>query len=203
MSWLDDVVSGAGEFFGEVGGYLGEASPYIKAGGALYDLFRNRKSASAGQMSALLGAAVDPDSPKFRNLAALFEESAKADALQGIRESYNQAARMKARGYTGQIINPERRDEARAGSIAQAFMGAGRQGRLEAQTALSGGAAGYAPLVNYDVGQEQAKSKRFGGAVEGIADLIAGFSPPQAPPQDQEYEFFSPYPGGVGYSEFA
>ena len=172
FGFLDDLFGGA-----ETSG-LGNV---IKTGASLYDLFRSHKSKSADEMSALLGAAVDPNSPRFRNLAALFEEKSKADALQGIQRQMQQQARAKARGDVGFGINPERRDEARSGAIAQAFMDAGRMGTDQAYNALTGTAGQYAPLVGYDERQDAGKSQRIGAGVEGLAGIFDAFQNKQPP----------------------
>lgn len=159
LDFLDDIIDGG----------LGDV---VKIGASLYDLFRGHGSQSADQMSALLGASVNPNDPKFKNLAALFEQRAKQDALTGIQKAINQNARSKARGGVGFGINPERRDEAKYGAIAEAFMKAAQQGQQQAYTALSGAAGGYAPLVGYDTGRDDLLSQQIGAGAEGIAELI-------------------------------
>lgn len=164
------------DFFG--GGQGGGAAlgNLVNIGTGLYNAFRDHDSASANAMSSMLGAAVNPNDPRFRNLAALFAEKAKADAMQGIRQYVTQAQRARARGGPN-IVNPERRDEFVSNSISQAFMDAGNRGREMAARTLSGTAGQYQPLIANDIIGDQRRSRYIGAIGEGIGDLFRNWNP--------------------------
>jgi hypothetical protein len=189
--WFSDAVDWLG---GSGGDALGSA---IKIGTGLYDVFRNHDSAAAAQMSRLLGASINPNDPKFKNLVALFEESNRANAIKNIQNIMNQDARSRARGGGGFIVNPERRDEFRSNALNQAFMDAGEKARLEAAGALSGAATGYGGLIPYQQQQDALRSQQIGAlggmaadAIPGIADLFKGYAPQSYAPT------YGPTPGG-------
>lgn len=143
----------------------------VNIGAGLYNAFRDHDSASANAMSGMLGASVNPNDPRFRNLAALFAEKARNDAMRGIREYVTQAQRARARGGPN-IVNPERRDEFVANSISQAFMDAGNRGREMAAGTLSGTAGQYSPLILNDIIADDRRSRNIGAVGEGIGDLF-------------------------------
>lgn len=158
--------------FTDLADTLNPVGDVLKFGAGLYDMFRGHDSRSADAMYAMLGASVDPNSPQFKNLAALFEEQNRANAIKNMQMLMQQHARGKARGDAGYFVNPERRDEARSGALAQAFMNAGIQGRDEARRSLTGAAGGYAAGVPYDQYQDQLKSQYIGAAGESLGDLF-------------------------------
>ena len=165
------------EFLDDIAGALDPLAGVVEIGGGLYDLFRGHDSRSADAMYSMLGASVDPNSPQFKNLAALFEERNRANAIKNIQQIMTQNARGRARGDRGYIVNPERRDEFRSNALNEAFMNAGQNARLEAMGALRGTAPGYAAGVPYDQYQDQLKSQQIGAGASGLADLLRTYSP--------------------------
>lgn len=166
-----------GDWFGGVADFVGgNFGDIAKVGGGLYNIFRNADSRSADAMYGMLGASVDPNNPQFRNLAALFEERNRADAMQNIKRVMTQDARGRARGGSGFIVNPERRDEFRASSLNTAFMEAGQRGRDEARTALTGAAGGFAAGIPYDQSRSQQRGNQIVSGIGGLADLFNLFN---------------------------
>ncbi len=163
--WFDSAVDFAGDNFGDI----------VKVGGGLYNLFRDTDSRSANALYGMLGASIDPNSPQFRNLAALFEERNRASAMENIQRIMTQDARSKARGGSGFVVNPERRDEFRASSLNTAFMEAGQRGRDEARAALTGTASGYAAGIPYDQYQDQTRGNQIISGAGALGDLFGLF----------------------------
>jgi len=156
--------------------FLDTLSGVIDIGAGLYDAFRKHDSRSADAMYAMLGASVDPNSPQFKNLAALFAERSKSDAIKNIQMMMNQNAREKARGGSGFIVNPERRDESRTAALNEAFMKARADAQMQAHAALSGTASQYAAGVPYDVSQDKLKSQQVGAIGNAASDLVNLFA---------------------------
>ncbi len=139
---------------------------------------------------ALIQAALDPNDPRTRNLAAVFKEGLMADYLKGINDEERTYRRLRARGVVPGGIVPERRDEARTKAIAwgranlgnialkQAIetllSGAGRQ--TEALGPLTEG-AGFGFLANVNRAQNQLTGIAAGGDI--LARLFGQSSRPQ------------------------
>ena len=140
-------------------------------------------------------ASVNPESPHFKNLAALEESSIRRDLITAINEIMKSNARAKASGRVGFGVNPERRDEARSGAIARAFAQAGEQSRRIASDKLAGassrsaGAAGafapsFGPFAGYaDMGRtyEASRTQQMGDLGQWIADILSGGPSKPAP----------------------
>ena len=88
---------------------------------------------------ALIRAALDPNDPRTRNLAAVFKEGLMADYLKGINDEERNYRRLRARGVVPGGIVPERRDEARTKAIAWGRANLGNVALKQAiETLLSG-----------------------------------------------------------------
>lgn len=174
MGIFSDLIGG----ISKVGTALSPLAPVVDVAGGLYNLFRDSKSQSAQQMQSLLGAAVNPRDPRFRNIAALFEEKAKEEAIRGVQEAIRAENAAYARG--DKVVRGERQDEARYNTLARAFQDAGRMGNLQAMQAMTGAAGQYAPLMGYDLGQYGIKSHETEAVAGGLADLLKSYAPTAA-----------------------
>lgn len=166
---------------------LGTAAALASGAGALIGAFRGagrssaEKDASRAADAALefARAAADPTSSRFKNLAALFEEIDRRRSVEAIQRSMRESRRAKARGDVGFAINPERRDEARYGALAEAFMRAKEQSRLEARDTLMSaargatGAAGAYPVATGYAGEQADFDRRMIG-FSSLPSLGAG-----------------------------
>lgn len=162
-------------FFDDIGEALSPLAPVVELGGALYNLFGNDKNQSAEAMRSVLGASINPKDPRFRNLAALFEEKAREDAIRGVNEA--ERARRAAIARGDMPVLSERRDEARYKTLSRAFQDAGRYGNQQAMAALTGAAPQYGPLVNYDQQANQTKKDVTTSGIAGLADLLYSYQP--------------------------
>ena len=130
-------------------------------------------------------AAADPDSPWFRNLAALYREAAFPEILRGVRAGMTQQQRLTARGVPVSFVrNPERRDEAFYSSLARMYQGATEQSRtaagsqlLNASRAAAGGAGDirgiFSVLGKYGDQAADRRKEMFSSAGE-LAKVIYG-----------------------------
>ena len=165
-----------------------------QAATGFFGLFRDPPSATrdipglqsaldAAEAARVYGAAaVDPESPHFKNLAALEEASRRRDIIKTINEIMLSNRRSRASGRVGFGINPERRDEVRAATIVEQFLRAGIGSRDVASQRLSqasqraaGAAAAFgptfAPFESYAArGREQER-----GSVEALFKTIGAF----------------------------
>ena len=114
-------------------------------------------------------AAADPNSPWFRNLAALEREAMNTESMRGLKQLFLEDRRLRARGVRG-IVNPERRDESFASSMAEAFRQSELQSRTNARDALlqSAGRVGGNPMGALDL------LARYGDTLRGIRKDQAG-----------------------------
>lgn len=152
------------------------AGDILGIGAGLYDIFRDHDNPYADAMAANLAAATDPNSPQFKNLAALFEERNRAAAVKNIQQIMTQNQRARARGDRGFIVNPERRDEFRTSSLNKAFMDAGQAARDEARNTLMGTAGQYGQLIPYGAEQDQRTSGYINAGAGLASDLMGLFS---------------------------
>src|SRR3990167_3688824 len=93
-------------------------------------------------------ASVNPQHPFFKNLSALMAEKLQEQAAKTIRETMIQDRRGKARGESGFLINPERRDESRMQALARSFMEARARSQDMARQSLEN-ASGVFSRMNY------------------------------------------------------
>lgn len=120
----------------------------------------------AAEASRVYGqAAVDPTHPFFKNIMALLDEQRRTDVIAGISQMLKQEQRARARGLTVGGVKGERRDEARASAIAEAFERSGSQSRLDARSFLRGAA------------QDQAQAA---ASLGGFNNIFAQFGDVQA-----------------------
>ena len=143
------------------------------------------------EAEALAVASADPTSAKFKNLAALFESADRRRSIESVQRTMRESSRARARGDVGFGINPERRDEARYGALAQAFMlakersrGEAREALLNASRAITG--AGAAAPVQAATQRETGNFNRQLSAVSSIAPTIQSFSELFRQPEERQ-----------------
>ena len=156
---------------GDVGAIAGGVGGLIGAfGGAGRSGAEKDASKAADTAIEFAKAAADPTSARFKNLAALFEEIDRRRSVEAIQRSMRESQRARARGDVGFAVNPERRDESRYKALANAFMRAKEQSRLEARDTLMGasraatGAAGAYPVATGYAGEQADFDRRMIGS---------------------------------------
>ena len=155
---------------GDVGAIAGGVGGLIGAfGGAGRSGAEKDASRAADAALDFAYAAADPESARFKNLAALFEEIDRRRSVETIQRTMRESQRARARGDVGFAINPERRDESRYRALANAFMRAKEQSRLEARDTLMSaaraatGAAGAYPVATGYAGEQADYARRMRG----------------------------------------
>lgn len=171
------------EFLKDVGGI-------VKAGAGIANLFGDKDEPEASKQSSralneaikLAKASADPNSPAFKNLAALEEEALRVAAVKQIHDFLRQNQRNIARGGISGIVNPERRDEAVMQSLARAFQGArqtardsARQTLSNAAGALTGAGTGLQPVAEIQNLVNTQQTARRVGLGEAIGDSLGAF----------------------------
>lgn len=162
----------------------------LKTGLALKEAFTKRNirdeipfiqdmvdSAHASRVYA--SAAADPNSPYFKNLAALFDEKMRREAIEAIQRDIVMRRRASARGDIGAGINPERRDESKQRATALAFMAAKERAREDARASLqdasrSSAMAAYAynPAASLHSRYGDIAANRRANAYGGLGETI-------------------------------
>ena len=119
-------------------------------------------------------ALVDPTQPMFANLVDQQEAEIRANYAEALRNLQVSQNRALARGTS--TINPERRDEAIAGTMSRAFDESRQQAQanarafLQAAAGVNAAALGGAP-VYAQLATQNAQQQRFAGGLEGIFDI--------------------------------
>ena len=128
---------------------------------------------------ALIEAALDPNDPRTRNLAAIFKERMMTDYLRGINDEERAYRRLRARGVVPGGIVPERRDEARTKAIAWGRANLGNVALRQAIETLLGGAGvntqALGPLAQAfgpSVVSDTLSATRREGGISGTFDIL-------------------------------
>lgn len=197
FEWLTAAnVGQAGQALGALGGiaslFQKQRDPYQE----IPSLIPMLQAAMASKTYA--EAAVNPDSPYFKNLAALNEETIRRDSVANILKQITLQNRARARGQVAGAVTGERQDEARAGTLAELFAGARDRSRLGASQQLAQGAQANAQAAGafggsvtpfalygaYDAKRQQAQYEAPGKFMTSLADLFK--SAPGSTPQQQD-----------------
>ncbi len=164
-----------------------DGAKLIGAGVGLYNLFDKPEPPAAlrqAEEAAIASrryadAAANPDSPEFKNLAALEEQKIKNDLVASIEEIMKANRRAAATGRVGFSVNPERRDEFRAQAVARAFADAGERAKrlasdklLAAANAASRSAMAFSPVINSQMYMGALDRQRRGDFLEATQDAI-------------------------------
>ena len=139
-------------------------------------------------------AAMNPESPYFKNVAAIEEEKNRENLIAAIRQMVVANNRAAARGTYGVGINPERADEARFQAISRGFQKAQQMAREQAREILMQAAgaqrdlaSGYAGPTgvfgSYADANSQRRSDALGAIMKGIEGL-GGIFGKKTEPQD-------------------
>lgn len=126
-------------------------------------------------------AALNPDSPQFKNLHALEEARVKRDLVASIEEIMRANRRAAATGRVGFSVNPERRDEFRSQAVARGFAEAGGRAskitadKLNAASQMAArGAAALTPAMLSQMRLDDINARREGSFAEGLRDALKG-----------------------------
>ena len=150
-------------------------------------------------------AALDPSSPYFKPIQETEELRGRGDLISSVDQIIRQMASRNATGRS--TINPERRDEAVWGVLAQGFREAGlrarelaRQKLMDAAGAQTGIARSYAtlsqPSMLNSLFNRSARNAGTAGAFEGVNALSGIFG--QKKGAGRTHESFQG-PGSVGF----
>jgi len=156
-------------FWESLGNILSVGAPIA---GALRSRPRASDVPATGQLAAqtqqanrMSMAAVDPNSPLYRNLLRLEEESGRVDIAKAVNEMLRQRQRaVRKFGATryGARFNPEREDEALSSAIAREGANVGERARgnvrntlLQGASATQGGMPGLTNLAQLQGAQAQ------------------------------------------------
>lgn len=134
-----------------------------------------------------MNASVNPEHPFFKNLSALTAEKLQEQAAKTIRELMIQDRRGRARGESGSLINPERRDESRMQALARAFMDARAKSQEMARASLENAAQGFSrmnyfnqPIAQYQGQYAVGNQRNRASAFEGLTRFGEGITMPQS-----------------------
>ncbi len=136
FEWLTAAnVGQAGQALGALGGiaslFQKQRDPYRE----IPSLIPMLQAAMASKTYA--EASADPNSPYFKNLAALEEETIRRDSVANILKQITLQNRARARGQVAGAVTGERQDEARAGALAELFARGKEQSRFNARDQLT------------------------------------------------------------------
>lgn len=126
-------------------------------------------------------AAMNPDSPYFKNIAAIEEEKNRENLISAIRQMVVANNRAAARGTYGVGINPERADETRFQAISRGFQKAQQMAREQARNILMQAAgaqrelaAGFAGPTGIFGSYADANAQRRADAIGALTKGIQG-----------------------------
>lgn len=198
FEWLTAAnVGQAGQAIGALGGiaslFKKQRDPYQE----IPSLIPMLQAAMASKTYA--EAAANPESPYFKNLAALEEETIRRDSVANILKQITLQNRARARGQVAGAVTGERQDEARAGALAELFARGKEQSRFNARDQLTraaganaqaaqsfgGSVAPFALYGNFDAMRRQAQYEAPGKGLSSLADLFKAAPGSTAAQQDQ------------------
>lgn len=115
-----------------------------------------------------IDALIDPNDPKFRQLAQSLEQDKVSSFAEGIRNYQN----LLRRGRLTGAVNPERRDEGISQAFGRARQLAGEEARAQAREYLAQAAGLNTGAIPALLAQQQAQNNSTMGAIGASGDLL-------------------------------